>query len=135
MLPFDAGCPGDAGARAVELLWFSGARLDGLQAVDLQDVYADEHFIWLKHHSDTGTGFKNNGAVARPVGLPPEVAAVPDEYVTTNRTEKHDEYGRAPLFTPPGQPAEDTIQKWSYLATMPCRHSECPHDKDRATYE
>jgi hypothetical protein len=58
------------------------------------------------------------------------------DYIEHHRVDQQDDVGRAPLFTTrEGRPAPDTVRKWSYLATLPCRHSGCPHGKDRATCE
>ncbi|QSG02499.1 XerD/XerC family integrase [Natranaeroarchaeum sulfidigenes] len=32
-----------------------------------------------------------------------------------------------------GRPSEATIRAWTYQATQPCVHRNCPHDKKRAT--
>jgi site-specific recombinase XerD len=118
----------------LELLWFSGARQGGIRSLDLRDVFLDEAFVWFKHRPSEGTGLKNNLDGERPVGLPPVVMNVLGEYIEENRVEKQDKRGRAPLFTTrQGRPAGDTVRKWSYLATLPCRHSPCPHGKKRVT--
>ena len=117
----------------LELLWFTGARASGLRALDLRDVFLDEQFVWFKHRPDTGTEIKNEADGERPVGVPPTVADVLAEYVDDNRVDIVDEYGRASLFTTQeGRLSEDSLRKWSYQATTPCRHSSCPHGKKRA---
>lgn len=116
----------------LELLWFTGARQSGIRALDLRDVYRDEAFVWFKHRPKEGTPLKNNMDGERPVGLPRAVMDVLEEFIDNHRDQKQDDRGRAPLFTTrEGRPSDDTVRKWTYLATIPCRHSPCPHGKQR----
>ena len=118
----------------LELLWFTGARASGVRALDLRDVSLEEQYVWFKHRPDTGTEIKNDANGERPVGVPPTVADILGEYIDHNREDVVDEYGRASLFTTrEGRLSEDSLRKWSYQATMPCRHSSCPHGKARAS--
>lgn len=137
MLRYYRNSPEKRGTREhtlLELLWFTGARQGGIRSLDLRDVYLDENFVWFKHRPKEGTEMKNKLEGERPVGLPDHVMDVLETYIEHRRTDIHDDYGRAPLFTTrEGRPSEDTIRKWSYLATLPCRHSPCPHGKERAT--
>jgi site-specific recombinase XerD len=137
MLQYFRETPAVRGTREhalLELLWFTGARMSGLRALDLRDVYLDEAFVWFKHRPSEGTGLKNNLEGERPVGLPRIVMDVVEEYIENDRKDTQDNRGRAPLFsTREGRPSGDSVRKWSYLATLPCRHSDCPHGKDRPT--
>jgi integrase len=139
MLGYFRETPAVRGTREhafLEVLWFSGARQGGIRGLDLRDVYRDESFVWFKHRPSEGTGLKNNLEGERPVGLPPIVMDVLGEYIENHRVDVQDEYGRAPLFTTRvGRPAGDSVRKWCYLATLPCRHSPCPHGKERPTCE
>jgi site-specific recombinase XerD len=120
----------------LELVWFTGARQSGIRALDIRDVYRDDAFVWFKHREADGSGLKNNVEGERPVGIPPDVIDVIGEYIDDNRRDTTDHYGRAPLLTTrEGRPSTDAVRKWSYQATMPCRHSDCPHGKQRETCE
>lgn len=118
----------------VELAWFTGARQGALRALDLRDFYPDEQFVDFRHRTGTGTPLKNKSDGERPVGIPESVVDVLEEFVAEYRYDVVDDHGRAPLFASmQGRPAKSTFRDWSYLATIPCVHSPCPHDKDRET--
>ncbi|MFB6103334.1 MAG: tyrosine-type recombinase/integrase [Haloplanus sp.] len=127
------------GSRAhafLELAWHTGARQSGLRALDVRDVYPDERYVDFRHRPETGTGLKNKSAGERPVGIPAEVVDVVVEYIDGDRFDVEDEHGRAPLLASMrGRPSENTVRIWSYMATQPCLHTECPHGRERETCE
>lgn len=131
--------PGQYGSTnhaLLELLWFTGARVGSVQALDLRDYSSEDQYVMFKHRPDTGTPLKNNKRGERAVGLPRTVCDVLDRYIAQNRTDAHDDAGRQPLFTTAqGRPAENTYRVWSYLATQPCLFRDCPHGKQRDTCE
>jgi len=124
---------GSRGHAFLELAWITGARQSGLRALDIRDVHLDEEpWVDFRHRPDTDTGLKNKLAGERPVALPEEVADVLRTYLQVYRHDVHDDHGRQPfLASRSGRPRENTLRNWSYLATQPCLHSECPHGKDR----
>jgi site-specific recombinase XerD len=124
------------GHALIELAWFTGARLGALRGLDLVDYDADEQYVQFVHEPRGGTPLKNGEDGERIVGLPDDVCAVLDEYLTTNCHQVFDEYGREPLFASEvGRPVQNTVRSWMYLATVPCHHSPCPHDNDPDTCE
>lgn len=115
----------------LELLWFTGARMGGVRALDLQDYYSEKRFVEFVHRPRTGTPLKNDKDGERPIGLPKQVCDVIDRYLKMHRREQSDEHDRQPLFTTRvGRMARSTIRADCYMATFPCHHSPCPHGKD-----
>jgi site-specific recombinase XerD len=115
----------------LELAWTTGARQGGLRALDLRDFYPDAGFVEVRHRPGEGTPLKNNLPGERPVALPRETVDVVEHYIENYRYEVSDDHGRQPLLTSTrGRPGSNTVRVWSYLATIPCIHSPCPHEKD-----
>jgi site-specific recombinase XerD len=119
-----------------ELLWMTGARQSAIRGLDVRDVHLDEEYVEFHHRPDTGTPLKNNTSGERPVGIPTVVADAIRTFLRDYRYDVHDEFGRAPLVASrDGRPKEDTVRTWTYLATLPCIHGPCPHDRDRVDCE
>lgn len=131
--------PAEFGKRhhaLLELAWFSGARQGCLRALDLRDVHFDDHYVEFHHRPETGTPLKNKTDGERPVAFPPGVLNVVERFVDDYRYDVHDDHGRAPLLASRyGRPTNGTIRDWSYMATQPCVHGPCPHDRERETCE
>lgn len=122
------------GHALLELAWFTGARLGALRGLDLDDYDAEEEYVRFTHHPQEDTPLKNGTDGERIVGVPSAVCAVLDEYITTNRHQVYDDYGREPLFASTvGRPVQNAVRSWMYLATVPCLHSPCPHGNDAET--
>jgi len=120
----------------LELAWMTGARKGGLRALDLRDVHPDDNYVEFTHRPGTGTPLKNKSDGERPVGIPPSTSDVLKRYIDHHRLDVHDDTGRAPLLASmKGRPVGGTIQYWSHLATQPCLHTACPHDRERDTCE
>lgn len=118
----------------LELAWVTGARKGGLRALDLRDVHVDDDYVDFVNRP--GTTLKKNSRGERPVALPPETTIVLKEYIEGGRYDVHDEHNRAPLLASrEGRPSLSTMTTWSYLATLPCLHSPCPHGRERSTCE
>lgn len=130
---------GRRGHTYLELAWHIGARVGGLRALDIRDADLDEAFVEF-HHRD-GSPLKNGPSTypiggERIVGIPDAVADVIETYIDQHRYDVHDDAGRQPLLSSrAGRPRPGTIREWSYRATFPCHHTECPHGKDPATCE
>jgi len=117
----------------LELLWFTGARIGGIRALDKRDYHSDEQYVEFRHRPDTGTPLKNDSDGERAVGLPRSVCDVLDRYIDHHRMDAH-ESGRQPLLTTSqGRPHQNTLRVWCYLATQPCLHEPCPHGQQRET--
>lgn len=116
----------------LELAWYTGARKGGLTALDLQDVHLGENpYVYFRHRPDTATPLKNKMAGERPVGLHRETADALKAYISDYRYDNRDDHGRQPLLTTyQGRPSGSSVRAWSYLATLPCQHSPCPHGKE-----
>lgn len=117
---------------ALELCWYTGARLGAIRSLDMEDYKADDQILWFHHRPPTVLKKKEQGE--RPVGLPEEVCEVLDAFIEYERFHKRDNDGRRPLLSArQGRPSNGTIQGWVYRATIPCNHSPCPHGKTRET--
>ena len=114
----------------LELAWITGARLGGLRSLDVRDFYPDEKFVEFRYRPPE-TPLKNKLRGERPVALPQETVDAVQSYIRNHRYDSHDENGRQPLLASArGRPDTNTIRVWSYLATLPCTHGECPHGKN-----
>lgn len=127
------------GTRAHVLLaleWYTGARLGALRGLDLEDYNPDEQYLEFRHRPRKDTPLKNGEDGERIVGLPGSVCDVVDTYLTKHRLEAFDDYGRKPLLTSQlGRPSTNAVRAWTYLATVPCLHSDFPHGEEPATCE
>lgn len=123
----------------LELIWHTGARSGGIRSLDLRDLCETNEgvrFLNFVNRPETGTRLKKGVNGERPVTLNEDVWDAIDAYVAKGRVDKYDEHGRQPLITSnQGRPAGSSIRDWTYLATVPCKHSKCPHDKDPETCE
>ena len=114
------------------LLWYTGCRLGGLRALDLNDYEAEADALTWRHRPETGTPLKNKADSERDVSLDPGVSTIVDEYIRHKRIDTVDDHGRQPLITTQrGRIAKNTIRTTSYRWTLPCvTTNECPHDKE-----
>lgn len=116
----------------LEVFWFTGCRMSGLRALDLDDYDSESGTLRFVNRPQTGTRLKNGRAGERPVGIPPRVVKVLNQYVARERIDKRDEHGRKPLFScRQARPSTSTIRCWTYMATQPCVYERCPHGKER----
>lgn len=119
------------------LEWFAGPpRLGAIRGLDIGDYNRDEQYVVYLHRPEEGTPLKNNIKGQRAVSLPDRAADAINGYIEKNRFDVRDDYGRKPLLTSQrGRPSNNTIRAWTYLATVPCLHSECPHGNDPESCE
>jgi len=116
----------------LELIWHVGARRSGLRALDLGDWVPEERK--LRFRSRRGTELKRGERHERNVVVSEPVADAIEFWIARERPQKRDEYGRKPLLTTSqGRASGSTIQSWAYLASQPCLHIECPHNRRRAS--
>lgn len=120
----------------LEVAWHTGARLGGLRGLDLDDYDDAFNVLEFRHRPKTDTPLKNKLDGERDVGILPEVADALDTYIQDHRFQRHDDNGRAPLFTTrstQGRLSANAVRSWVYQATQPCWHTDnpCPHDKNR----
>jgi site-specific recombinase XerD len=137
LLQYYRESPGEFGTRehvTLTLVWFTGARLGGLRALDLEDYDSDEQHVRFLHRPNEDTPLKNGRDGERWVGLPEHVCDALDYYIEENRHDVFDDYGRQPLLASQvGRPSRNTVRTWMYLATVPCLHSPCPHGNEPKT--
>lgn len=113
------------------LLWYTGCRLGGLRALDLDDYDPDADALEWRHRPETETPLKNKDDSERDVGLDPDVSAIVEEYIEYKRIDNVDDHGREPLITTQqGRIAKNTIRTTTYRLTLPCLTNECPHDEE-----
>lgn len=129
---------GTRGHALLELTWHTGARVGGIQSLDLddEDAKAGTRYLLFKNRPEEDTRLKKGYAGERAIGLPESVWGVLDHYKRHYRIDITDDYGRKPLITSThGRPTKGTLRNWMYEATIPCHHTDCPHGKRRATCE
>ncbi|WP_436934506.1 tyrosine-type recombinase/integrase [Halovenus marina] len=142
------------------LAWHTGMRLGALRSLDLRDCYLVEDdlerllhqddldreqlqkiqvpFVYLHHRPDTDTSLKNGVDGVRPVSLSDDLGELLRDYISVNRPEVEDEYGRKPLFSSEkgtGRMSKGAIRSRFNIVTQPCRYGVCPHDRDTDTCE
>ena len=128
----------DHGSRfhaLLEVFWNTGARLGAVRGLDVRDYHPDEQYLEFRHRPDDGTPLKKKVDGERPVALSDSVTDALDAYLVSNdHWDTRDDNGREPLFTSrQGRPSRNTVRCWTYEATLPCLHSECPHGHQRET--
>ena len=128
-----------ASARHVtlSLLWHTLMRRGAVRALDLQDYRRDDQYLELIHRPATETPLKNGVKGERLVALSDAMSTLLDDWITDQRPNITDEYGREPLLaSTQGRLHVTTIQQYAYLATRPCAvGADCPHDRDPQTCE
>ena len=119
------------------LFWRSGARLGAIRGLDRADYDSGGEHVAFQHRPETGTPLKNGLEGERPVALSSETCVVIDDYLDHNRRDKRDDEGRQPLLTTRhGRISVPALRRTVYRLTRPCVYAgECPHDRDRDTWE
>jgi len=114
------------------LLWRTMMRRGSLRALDLDDYDPKEQYLSVRNRPETDTRLKNGDKGERYIALRDETCSVLDDWISENRPDVIDEYGRDPLITSEqGRPHVGTIQAHIYGVTRPCFWgTSCPHDKD-----
>nr|WP_303648681.1 tyrosine-type recombinase/integrase [Haloarchaeobius litoreus] len=120
----------------LEILWFTGARMGSVQALDLGDFNAEDGVLWFRHRPDSGTRLKNGSDGERPVGIPDETVSVLQAWIRRDRPDTRDDHGRNPLLAcRQGRPSTSTVRNWCYMGTQPCLRKLCPHGQERKACE
>jgi integrase len=118
---------------SVLILWKTGMRIGGLRALDLDDFDPKRPALEIRHRPDTGTPLKRKEKSQRDVLLNWGTAEIIEDYVSDQRPDTQDEYGREPLMASRhGRVVQTSIQKHVYTATRPCVYNggACPFGKD-----
>lgn len=120
------------------ILWKTGMRIGGLRALDLDDFDRGRPALELRHRPETGTPLKQNEKGQRDVLLSWDTAKVIEDYISDQRPDVEDEYGREPLLASrEGRVVQTPIQKNVYTATRPCVYNsgKCPFDREPESCE
>jgi len=118
----------------LELAWHVGGRVSCFRALDLDDWHPDDRVLTFRNRE--GTLLKRREAHERNVVVSEPVADAIEFWVARERPRKRDDRGRKPLLTTThGRASTGTMQKWCYLATQPCLHQACPHNRERHSCE
>ncbi|WP_197431258.1 site-specific integrase [Halorubrum sp. CBA1125] len=114
------------------LMWHTALRLGTVYSIDVDDFHPNEGYIELHHRPESETPLKNKQHAEREVNLKGHVCQVLHDYISHNRDNVTDDYGRKPLFTSThGRLYKNQIRRIVYFITRPCYYSgECPHDED-----
>lgn len=118
------------------LLWHTDMRTGALHSLDVDDVRWEDRALRLRHRPKTGTTLKNEERSDRMVAIGSGLLQVIDDWLTHNRPDTTDEYGREPLITSShGRMSKSNIRQTVYAITRPCYYrDECPHGRE-TTYE
>jgi len=115
-------------------LWDTGARISGLQALDLDDFDPEDGTVTFVSRPESETRLKNGQSGERMNVLDEETVDVLRDYIREHRKKRTDDFGREPLFTTKfGRPTSSTIRRTTYLLTQPCSRGGCPHGEEPET--
>jgi len=118
------------------ILWHTGIRLGTLRSFDLGDFDSDAMCLDVCHRGGTGTPLKNKQAAERSIAVGSDYCKVIQDYISHNRHDVTDDYGRHPLITSSrGRLCDGSVRETIYRVTQPCEIGQCPHDKDPKTCE
>jgi site-specific recombinase XerD len=113
------------------ILWHTGIRLGTLRALDVDDFDTEEPCLEIRHRPETETPLKNGEAAERSIAVGEHYKAVISDYISHNRHDVVDDYGREPLITSEyGRLSEGAVRTAVYRLTQPCQYGECPHDRE-----
>jgi len=115
-------------------LWDTGARISGIQALDLDDFDPKEGTVTFVNRPESETRLKNGQSGERMNVLAEDTVEVLQDYIREHRKSRTDEFGREPLITTKfGRPTTSTVRRTTYLLTQPCSRGGCPHGEDPET--
>lgn len=118
------------------IVWHTGIRLGTLRAFDVDDFDREASCLDVRHRPETGTPLKNKYAAERSIAVGSYYQRVIEDYISHNRDNVEDEYGREPLITSAqGRLSEGAVRTTVYQVTQPCLIGECPHDRTPETCE
>jgi site-specific recombinase XerD len=111
----------------LELLWKTGMRTGALHSLDVEDVDSEKQALHVRHMPESGTTLKNGNRGERMVAVAEESLQVVKDWISHNRPDISDEYGRNPLMaTKSGRITKGSIRKAVYRVTRPCAiNGEC----------
>lgn len=114
------------------LFWHTDMRTGALHSLDVDDVRWEDRALRLRHRPKTGTTLKNEERSERMVAVSSPTLELLDDWLTHNRPDSTDEYGRAPLIASGhGRMSKSNIRQATYAITRPCYYQgECPHGRE-----
>lgn len=113
------------------LTYHTGARRSAIHGLDIEDWHPEEQYISLRHRPDEGTRLKLGTDGERNVSITDNrLVTTLEDYISHQRDDVTDDYGRNPLFTSPqGRLHYQTLTKKIYTVTRPCFYAdECTVD-------
>lgn len=150
------------------LLWRTTMRIGAIYSLDLNDLYLDDSdlerlneelqnqgfaphvvegilddvelpIVYPRHRPESKTPLKNQDDGERVINVTDWVGEVIEDYLTVNRDNVEDEFGRKALLTSQkgdGRLSKSAMRNWVYILTQPCEFGAlCPHDRDPETCE
>jgi site-specific recombinase XerD len=116
----------------LKLIYHTGVRIGSARCLDIGDYNAEEQFIDIVHRPDQDTPLKNGNQGERMVALSENMNCVLSDWVTVNKPDIIDDYGRHPLFaTNHGRVSRNRARSIAYQYTRPCVYDECPHGRNQ----
>lgn len=114
------------------LLWRGGMRIGAAHGLDVDDYDSNEHSLHIRHRPETETPLKNKQQGERYIALADETCEVLDDWLTDQRPDVTDEYGRMPLLaTQQGRAHKTYLRQLVYAWSRPCAYSNgCPHGRN-----
>lgn len=111
------------------LLYGAGLRIGAVHSIDVGDVELSSERIWIRHRPNQGTTLKNGVDGERPITISTTIQQRIEDYLTNNRRDVTDQYGRKPLLvTGDTRPSKSTLRRSIYRWTQPCQlGADCPH--------
>lgn len=105
----------------LDVLWKTGMRTGALHSLDVEDLDTEKQALHIRHRPDTGSSLKNGNRGERMVAVSDESLQLIEDWISHNRPDSTDEYGRNPLMaTDAGRMAKGSIRKSVYRVTRPC---------------
>lgn len=115
----------------LEVFWYTGARTGAIRGADIEDYDAEEQYLTFVNRPNEDTRLKKGIDGQRSVALRDEVCDALNGYLENKRHDVFDAHGRRPLMTTSrGRVSANAVRGYTYLATLPCLHTECPHGRD-----
>ena len=121
----------------IAVLWHTGCRISGAIALDVKDFDAQKQVLRFRDRTDTGTNLKLGYDSERNATLQEKFVRILNDYISNQRHNVTDEYGRKPLFCTKDQRlTRQRAYKNISAYTRPCWYSnDCPHGYQIETCE
>ena len=118
------------------VMWHTMCRRGAIRSLDVDDYDPREEHLHFVHRPETGTPLKNGAKGKRHVALGDRTCMVLDDYIDSTRPDVTDDHSRSPLIaTVHGRRSLQSLRRYSYYWSSPCRAGECPHGRDPESCE